>query len=101
MLCKRKLEKDLAHREKAKEGSSLYDKLVVHVMRGLRGKRLYTPFLVEVIARVGSRPSAGGARGPLSSILTHIGGFGCVRKIKSLCDSVSYGDLHFVKNNLK
>ena len=53
---------------------TLFDKLVDHVVTSLRGKRDYSSrTLIEVIAKVGSAPSAGGARAPLAAIMTHMG----------------------------
>ena len=41
-----------------------------------RGKRNYARTLVELVARVGSAPSAAGARAPLAGIIKHATG-GC------------------------
>ena len=70
MCCKQKLEKSAALIEKAKEGATLYDSLVVRVMHGVRGDLLYTPRLVGIIARGGSSPSARGASVPFRSTCT-------------------------------
>ena len=52
----------------------LLTKLIEHVILSLRGKRIYTRSFVDYIARVGTTPSAGGARGPIALILSQIGG---------------------------
>ena len=78
MHCRRKIE---AQEQLQPAGEpTLYDKLVLHVTHGLRGKRIYTPGLVELIAQVGTRPSAGGARGTLAGIISHLRGSNCVQK---------------------
>ena len=51
---------------------SLLEKLVSLMRSSLRGKRVYTPTLVELISKVGTSPSAAGARGPLASIIKHV-----------------------------
>ena len=45
-----------------------------HLVQTLRGKRLYTPGLLETIAKVGTCPSAGGSRDAIASIISHMGG---------------------------
>ena len=54
---------------------SLWRKLVHHTVRPLKGKRRYTYELSELIARVGTAPSAAGARSPLASIIGHVTSF--------------------------
>ena len=61
---------------------TFHGKLVLHFTHGLRGKRLYTPGLVELIAQVGTCPSAGGTRGPLAGIISHLRGSNCVQKTR-------------------
>ena len=51
---------------------TLFDRLMEHVIRGLRGNRVYTPALVEKIVKVGTAPSCG-SRSSISRILTHTG----------------------------
>ena len=45
----------------------------------LRGKRRYTPGLIEAIAKIGSCPSAGGSRASIARIISHMGGTNCVQ----------------------
>ena len=64
---KRKLDK------KAEDaGDELLEALVGNDQTGIRGKRQYTYGLVELVARIGSFPSASGARAPLAGIIPHI-----------------------------
>ena len=51
---------------------NLLEKLVALMRSSLRGKRVYTATLVELIAKVGTSPSAAGARSPLASIIKHV-----------------------------
>ena len=76
MDCK---QKTIAQEQlKAAEEPTLDDRMVLHAAHGLRGKRLYTHGMVELIAQVGTCPSAGETRGPLSGIITHLRGSNCV-----------------------
>ena len=50
----------------------LLEALVRNVQTGIRGKRQYTYGLVELVARIGSCPSAAGARAPLAGIISHM-----------------------------
>ena len=59
------------------EDQCLFNSMMHHVVSSSRGKRSYTRTLVELIARVGSAPSAGGARAPLAGIITHATGGSC------------------------
>ena len=52
----------------------LFNSLLKIMTSSARGKRTYTPTLVELVARVGRAPSAGGARAPLAGIIKHITG---------------------------
>ena len=64
---KRKLAK------KAEEADDeLLEALVRNVQTGIRGKRQYTFGLVELVDRIGSCPSAAGARAPLAGIISHM-----------------------------
>ena len=54
---------------------SFWRKLVRHTARPLKGKRRYKYELSELIARVGTAPSAAGARSPLASIIGHVTSF--------------------------
>ena len=62
----------------ANRAPALFDNLATHVIQGCRGERLYTPGLADLIPRGGACPSAGGTRGPLESIMRHMGGMRCV-----------------------
>ena len=59
---------------KEKEESALFGKLYKNIALASRGKRNYTPARSELLARVGSFPSDGGARSPLAAIITHTAG---------------------------
>ena len=50
----------------------LFNSLIKSIVPIARGKRTYTPTIVELIARVGSSPSAGGSRAPLDGIIKHV-----------------------------
>ena len=50
----------------------LLESLVGDVQTGIRGKRQYTYGLAELVDRIGSFPSAAGARAPLAGIIPHI-----------------------------
>ena len=54
---------------------ALLNSLIEHVIHSLRGKRVYARTFVDYIARVGTTPSAGGARGPIALILSQVGGY--------------------------
>ena len=54
---------------------TLLNSLIDHVIHCLRGKRVYTRSFVDYVARVGTTPSAGGARGPIALILSQVGDF--------------------------
>ena len=58
----------------AGNAKDLMDKLIQHVVAPLRGKRSYAQELINLIARVGSAPSAGGARIPIAAITSHVAG---------------------------
>ena len=45
-----------------------------HLIKTLRGKRLYTPDLLGTIANVGTCPPSGGSRDAIASIISHMGG---------------------------
>ena len=51
---------------------NLLDRLVEQMKKSLRGKRVYDSALVELIAKVGTAPSAAGARSPLAAIIKHV-----------------------------
>ena len=75
---------DLALRkERGWRELTLYDKLVLRIAHGIRGKRLYTPCLIEFIAQV-SCPDAGGTRGPIAIILSHMRNLRCMEKVELL-----------------
>ena len=60
---------------------TLFDKLMRMTISVLRGKRLYTPGLLEEIAKIGSCPSAGGSRAAIARILSHMGKVSCVQGV--------------------
>lgn len=62
------------------QNPTLYDKLMQVVVNVLRGKRLYTPGLLETIAKIGSCPSAGGSRAAIASIISAMGKEYCVHQ---------------------
>ena len=66
--CKRKKELQT----KNASSRSLLQKLTQYVVGPLRGKKVYTQSLVELISRVGTCPSAAGARSPLAAIIRHV-----------------------------
>ena len=61
-----------------KDGSAhrdgLLGKLTKHAADSIRGKRSYTPALLERIAAIGTAPSAGGSRSSIGTTLSHVGG---------------------------
>ena len=57
--------------------SSLFNKLVAHVVRGLKEKRLRNRALAELIAKVGTAPSAGGARAPIAGLISSVASSRC------------------------
>ena len=63
--------------QKIHEDQGLSNSTMRHVGFSSRGRRAYTRTLVELIARVGSAPSAGGARAPLAGIIAHATGGNC------------------------
>ena len=67
-----------AGEEARKLNPTLFDKLMTMTIGVLRGKRLYTPGLLEHIAKIGSCPSAGGSRASIARILSHMGDVSCV-----------------------
>lgn len=69
--------KENAAAEHDPERKTLFDKMVARVISCLRGKRVYTPALVEAIAKVWTSPSAGGSRSAISRIVTHVSDYFC------------------------
>ena len=76
-----RLNKKARLQKKDSEQRTLFDKLVRIVTNSARGKSVYTEALVEMISRIGSAPSAAGARAPLAGIITHATGGFCVSGI--------------------
>ena len=67
---KKKAERDALAQSLVQQEKTLLQKLVDHVITSLRGKRTYSRAQVEIIARVGLCPSAGGTRAALASIIS-------------------------------
>ena len=85
MALKRNREKQRRFRERRKalvrvvcrDGETkktLFERLFKHIVESSRGKRVYTRTLLELTARVGFAPSAGGARAPLAGIMKSVTG---------------------------
>ena len=72
------------------ENPTLYDNLMRVVINVLRGKRLYTPGLLETIAKIGSCPSAGGSRAAIASIISHMGREYCAQETILIFAQVCY-----------
>ena len=68
----RALKKELHAEAGTSEEMTLYDKLAANVLSSIRGKREYSYHQAEWIARVGTTPSAGGSRSPLSGIISQV-----------------------------
>ena len=68
--CRRRRAKVKASLSAEKVGDSLHDAPVRRVVSGIRGNRTYAAALSDRIARIGSAPSAGGARVPLAGIIS-------------------------------
>ena len=99
-LRKRKANREAARRcrpkrklaKKAEDADDeLLEALVRNVRSGIRCKRQYTVGLVELVARIGSCPSASGALAPLAGVISHMKDR-WVFPITKLCNPMDFSD---------